>query len=573
MIFVLAVAATAVVAVISLLKYCLYLPHDQLEPPEITPETTIIGHVLGIIRQGSTYYSKFANKPGVSEVYTLSMPLSKIYVVTTPELMSFVDRRPGIFSFNPILVEFSKRILTVSQPSWEKLARGTLEESGKHELSHDLLRAGQESMKPGDDLDCLTKRMLTSSISFFDGIDFESPESNCHDLYDWCRKYVTVCGTNAIYGKECNPYKNPVVADSLWEIHRDAARLSLNILPKVIARGGCRARETVLKALSDYYAAGGDAYASRLIRDRRVAHEKHQIPQADIERFDMALSFGLLANSVPVASKQEKLVIKVNIKEVMEKYPLLRSFVSEVLRLQTTNVSPRVVQEDTIVGGRYLLKKGNIVMMPSAAAHRGLNSWGSSATEFDPWRFVPQQQKGAEHDHGSPCQQKVPVASHRSWGRGGIVCPGRHFAVNELIVMLVMMVVKYDVVPLSGQWKFPKAKGLVVAGILAPLEQIQASFQELPVFYAIDDVYTSSVIHYPASNALTSSANTGPVYTFLFNHIVHQLPFGTGSCNMEDEEVALSAYIQAAWTRMAEAGNPGPDWAVTGDLNAGSRLE
>lgn len=512
MIFVLAVAAAAVVAVISLLKYCLSLPHDQLEPPEIAPETTIIGHVLGIIRQGSTYYSKFANKPGVSPVYTLSMPLSKIYVVTTPELMSFIDRRPGIFSFNPILVEFSKRILTVSQPSWEKLARGTLEESGKHELSHDLLRAGQESMKPGEDLDCLTKRMLASSISFFDGIDVESREKNCHDLYDWCRKYVTVCGTNAIYGKECNPYKNPVVADSLWEIHRDAARLSLNILPKVIARGGCRARETVLKALSDYYAAGGDAYASRLIRDRRVAHEKHQIPQADIERFDMALSFGLLANSVPVAfwviyymysdasllaevregidsvvgtssidsrnsSEHEKLVIKVNIKEVMEKYPLLRSFVSEVLRLQTTNVSPRVVQEDTIVGGRYLLKKGNIVMMPSAAAHRDLNSWGSSATEFDPWRFVPQQQKGAEHDHGSPGQQKVPVASHRSWGRGGIVCPGRHFAVNELIVMLVMMVVKYDVVPLSGQWNFPKAKGLVVAGILAPLEQIQASIQ------------------------------------------------------------------------------------------------
>lgn len=286
----------------------------------------------------------------------------------------------------------------------------------------------------------------------------------------------------------------------------------MNILPNVIARGGCRARETVLKALSDYYVAGGDAYASRLIRARCAVHEKHQIPQADIERFDMALSFGLLANSVPVAfwviyymysdasllaevregidavvgtssigsrtsSEHEKSVIKVNIKEVTERYPLLRSFVTEVLRLQTTNVSPRVVQEDTVIGGKYLLKKGNVVMMPSAAAHRDRNSWGSSAAEFDPYRFVPQQQKSAEHDHVSPAQQKVPVASHRSWGRGGIVCPGRHFAVNELIVMLVMMVVKYDVVPISGQWKFPKAKGLVVAGILAPLEPIQVSIK------------------------------------------------------------------------------------------------
>lgn len=115
---------------------------------------------------------------------------------------------------------------------------------------------------------------------------------------------------------------------------------------------------------------------------------------------------------------------------------------------------------------------------------------------------------------------------------------------------------------------------------------------ELPVFYAIDDVYTSSVIHCPAFNALTSSANTAPVYTFLFNHTVtcpwlpfiapdavellgpthtselafvfgqvSQLPFGTGPCNLTDEEVALSAYMQRAWTSMAEAGNPGPDWA------------
>ncbi|KAL1856832.1 Neuroligin-4, X-linked [Diaporthe australafricana] len=115
---------------------------------------------------------------------------------------------------------------------------------------------------------------------------------------------------------------------------------------------------------------------------------------------------------------------------------------------------------------------------------------------------------------------------------------------------------------------------------------------EQSVFYAIDDVYTSSVIHCAAFNALTSSANTAPVYTFLFNHTVtcpwvpfiapdavgllgpahtselafvfgqvRQLPFGTGSCDLTDGEVALSAYMQAAWTSMAEAGNPGPDWA------------
>lgn len=62
MIFVFTVAAAAAVAVINLLKYCLNLPRDRLEPPEIAAETPIIGHVLGIIQQGSTYYSKFGKK-------------------------------------------------------------------------------------------------------------------------------------------------------------------------------------------------------------------------------------------------------------------------------------------------------------------------------------------------------------------------------------------------------------------------------------------------------------------------------------------------------------------------------
>lgn len=134
--------------------------------------------------------------------------------------------------------------------------------------------------------------------------------------------------------------------------------------------------------------------------------------------------------------------------------------------------------------------------------------------------------------------------------------------------------------------------GSQAAIVNATYPVLRYSNTDLPVFYAIDDIYTSSVIHCPAFNALTSRTNVAPVYSFVFNHTVtcpwvpfigpdavellgpthtselafvfgqvRQLPFGTGSCNLTDEEIALSAYMQAAWTSMAEAGNPGPDWA------------
>ncbi|KAH8678232.1 Alpha/Beta hydrolase protein [Xylariales sp. PMI_506] len=113
-----------------------------------------------------------------------------------------------------------------------------------------------------------------------------------------------------------------------------------------------------------------------------------------------------------------------------------------------------------------------------------------------------------------------------------------------------------------------------------------------PVFYALAALATFEPMHCPAYRALRSGASTGvPVYTYSFNHTpscswmpgipqdvlaelgpahtselpfvfggVHNLPFGTGPCNFTDGEVALSAFIQAAWTSMAENGNPGVGW-------------
>jgi cytochrome P450 len=216
----------------------------------------------------------------------------------------------------------------------------------------------------------------------------------------------------------------------------------------------------------------------------------------DIEHFDLSISFGLLANAAPTSFwlvyyiySNPKLLLEVrtsinsvigfqedgvrdakpiviNIPEVAAKVPLLASFISEVLRVQSVNASARVVREDTILDGKYLLKRNSFIFIPSAELHSNHKAWGPSASCFDPYRFTAQKRQGDAKGN------RIPVSAHRSWGGGVNLCPGRFFAMNELLSLLVVMVMKYDVSPVSGKWEEPETKVHVMASIMEPAKDV-----------------------------------------------------------------------------------------------------
>lgn len=214
----------------------------------------------------------------------------------------------------------------------------------------------------------------------------------------------------------------------------------------------------------------------------------------DIEHFDLSISFGLLANAAPtsfwlvyymysnprlLSEVREKITsvlghqkddeckkVIINIPEVASKVPLLASFISEVLRVQSVNASARVVREDTVLGGRYLLKKNSFIFIPSAELHKNEEAWGPSASSFDPYRFIVQKRQGDTKGN------RIPISAHRSWGGGVNLCPGRHFAMNELLSIMVIMVMRYDVSPASGSWEEPDTKVHVMASIMEPAKDV-----------------------------------------------------------------------------------------------------
>jgi cytochrome P450 len=210
----------------------------------------------------------------------------------------------------------------------------------------------------------------------------------------------------------------------------------------------------------------------------------------DIARLEAAATLGTLSNTVPamfwfmfdIFSRPELLeevrdevaqhavqvdaqgVHTLDLGEIKEKCPLLMSAFQETLRLRSNTVPIRVIYEDTILDDRYLLKKGGILQMPAHAINRDRTIWGSNADEYDPRRFVRINQSDS----------RKKANGFLSFGTSPHVCPGRHFATGEILALIAMLVLRYDIVPLGGVWKEPRAnKTAITSSTRPPAEEFK----------------------------------------------------------------------------------------------------
>lgn len=243
-----------------------------------------------------------------------------------------------------------------------------------------------------------------------------------------------------------------------------------------------------------YYAADGHKTASALIKLRHKVNEKYGLSEVDNERFNLSVCYGLLVNTVPATSwviyyvysnlplltkirEDVSLLVHhsnsgpatVNIPEVIIGCRLLHSLLQEVLRVQSTNAAGRVVLQDTLINERYLLKKDALLFIPSASIHRNESAWGPTASSFDPERFL--NLGAAKNAH------KVPGYAYRAFGSGASICPGRHFATYEILTVLIITVLRFDILPVQGHWQMPQTKSHITTSIMTPVEDIDVRFK------------------------------------------------------------------------------------------------
>ena len=146
-----------------------------------------------------------------------------------------------------------------------------------------------------------------------------------------------------------------------------------------------------------------------------------------------------------------EIIRSLDIKSLKERCPLLTSTFQETLRYGSIGTSVREVMEDTILDGQWLLKKGAMVQMPSRIIHKDPSLWGPDVEEFNPRRFMKDSEA-----HRSGARKRPSPACFRAFGGGTTLCPGRHFATNEILALTAMFVLRFEMAPSAGgAWAMP----------------------------------------------------------------------------------------------------------------------
>ncbi|KAI9706643.1 MAG: hypothetical protein M1836_003652 [Candelina mexicana] len=350
------------------------------------------------------------------------------------------------------------------------------------------MRAMAVSLAPGTGLENATCGMLESTLRY---LDLTKPsQSGEFDLFLWVRSLLTQASTDALYGVESNPFQDPTVQSGLWTVKKNLSSLMLNILPKILCSEGHHARLAVFAGFRKYYRERGHESASRMIKTRYEVLQQYNLSVEDIAHFDLNVCLGLLINTVPATYwalyyvySQPSLLEEVreaispyvqitadgprrsvNIAEVVVKCPLVTSIVRETLRVQSVSSSARKVLKDTFVDGQYLLKQGSTVLIPTAEVHGPSSVSGTSSSTFDIRRY----------SSNKASETKKPDSPFRAFGGGSFLCPGRFFAENEMKVILVIMILKYDLETVEHKsWPWPQTRSSLASAIQAPRSDIR----------------------------------------------------------------------------------------------------
>jgi cytochrome P450 len=115
----------------------------------------------------------------------------------------------------------------------------------------------------------------------------------------------------------------------------------------------------------------------------------------------------------------------------------VRAVLDESLRLWPTAPGYlRVARADTVLGGRYRIKRGQWVLVVLPLVQRDPRVW-PDPERFDPDRFAPGQTRNRAH-------------AYKPFGTGQRACIGRQFALHEAVLTLAMILHRYDLTPQDG---------------------------------------------------------------------------------------------------------------------------
>lgn len=267
--------------------------------------------------------------------------------------------------------------------------------------------------------------------------------------------------------------------------------LVADVLPRVFAPKGYRARTELGTAFQQYFENFTPAQSAAMIQGRHAANTRYGITPFNQGRLEVGTLIGVLANTIPsifytlvhiysdpglisdirhelensgFVGTPEDLSQSPGLLTIPETCPLLYSTWQEVLRVHALGAGSRYVLEDTLLEDTFLLRKGMVVQMPTAVMHGDVAAWGEDVKEFQPRRFLKQNSTSRK-------AFKQNLSAYRPFGGGASLCPGRHFVTLETMALAACMLSRFDLIPVDGKWNIPRQRQESLATNVFPPEK------------------------------------------------------------------------------------------------------
>ncbi|KAH7312998.1 cytochrome P450 [Rhexocercosporidium sp. MPI-PUGE-AT-0058] len=445
---------------------------DSREPPVLYPKVPIIGHLLGIMQLQADYLQKLCTNTQLP-IFTLKIPSTKIYVITSPELIQAVFRNSKTLSFDPISSAASKRIFHMTDRQMNILHGN--DHGGDGEEDHALIKATTKVMhsalQPSPSVFKTNANAMEKFASALDGVGEDGMSVN---LYDWVEHHFTIATAHAVYGP-MNPISEDLsMIQKLFDFESSIGLLFLDILPSITCRAGHRARADFAAAFKRYYDNKHYLSSSALILGRHASLTSGGYNTDDLATFDLGILMAATMNSnpglfwlisyiyssptllssiraeidaittlLPSTSRTKNREAHVDITLLHSACPLLVSAWQETLRVRAATVPNRLVVSDTLLHsshGTYLLQKGAVIQMPCQPMHTSPLTWGPSSTTFSASRFLPAYTSTLDKD-----EKKKRKQAFNPFGGGSVLCPGRYFASSEIMGVVALLVAGFEI--------------------------------------------------------------------------------------------------------------------------------
>lgn len=243
------------------------------------------------------------------------------------------------------------------------------------------------------------------------------------------------------------PGEKLVKGEQIKQLHRDAAYMN-NLVDEIIRerrnQGGDGPED-----LLDFMLSGRDAQTGERLSDENIRYQINTFLIAGHETTSGLLSFTiyyLLKNRdiLQRAYAEVDAVLGRNIDQPptlqqIGQLPYVRAILLEALRLWPTAPAFGLAPfKDEVLGGKYAIPKGTFTTVVIPSLHRDSNVWGDEPETFNPDNFLADAEAARD------------PAAYKPFGNGQRACIGRQFAIQESILVLGMILQRFELFDYSN---------------------------------------------------------------------------------------------------------------------------